>query len=665
MAGTPLDLVFTRTDDIAQFETLPAALVDLDEQFLADVGQFTKSTEGAAGTTSIVSGRYQIDHAGTRNDIVVNNAVAIPLPQFWVETTINVLATATGYDNGGVGIVKNSNNFIFAGIDRLGTGNTIRVRLQIKIGGTNTFLTTVNIPQATSFKLALSMVGTTCATWIDTGAGWVNCTIENIASYFDPRTTGNLAGWRYGFTKASGGGTSSWQFSNFRAGRFGRTGLRDMAIVSNEDGSPYFPSPDTILFIATVAHPGGTSASYTGVFSLDLITKAIAQTSVIFVQRDGKSHADHAGHIVWYANGNRRMLVGTWGNGFGGVIQTLHALFTAGDVLVGSNLVTMTQVNLPGQTGAFPGAYDATMAYDAANARWLIAYAITENTSFAGGIFYSAAAHTTDFSTFTLIGKDSATKGYEGTKLIRYNGQYFITAGGPAGAATSSRVYDVAMNYIGALQAVFQGGSDTQPHPMIFDYKGSYRILTFNNARYGTGTFTWGNLQLYAAPGRKKPASATASINISQISTGRKKPAARSTAAITFDIFAFGAKKGAKTELTIELASYATLIADLTALVRLGAALRARPLLIATLTAAAPRTAQQEDPDFIRANQDEPLDALIWRTTGLASGAVERVLDANPGLADMGTHLPEGFPVFLPPLTDVSPSPLALINLWD
>lgn len=65
----------------------------------------------------------------------------------------------------------------------------------------------------------------------------------------------------------------------------------------------------------------------------------------------------------------------------------------------------------------------------------------------------------------------------------------------------------------------------------------------------------------------------------------------------------------------------------------------------------------------IIANEGDTVDAICWRAYGRTRGMVERVLDANPGLADLGPLLPMGTPVELP---DESPAPeKTLINLWD
>lgn len=64
------------------------------------------------------------------------------------------------------------------------------------------------------------------------------------------------------------------------------------------------------------------------------------------------------------------------------------------------------------------------------------------------------------------------------------------------------------------------------------------------------------------------------------------------------------------------------------------------------------------------ARQGDTLDALCWRHYGRTAGVVEAVLDANPGLADLGPVLPHGQPVELP---DQAPPVITqtVVQLWD
>jgi len=62
-------------------------------------------------------------------------------------------------------------------------------------------------------------------------------------------------------------------------------------------------------------------------------------------------------------------------------------------------------------------------------------------------------------------------------------------------------------------------------------------------------------------------------------------------------------------------------------------------------------------------SQGDTLDYVCWRHYSQQSGAVEAVLLANPGLADLGEVLPTGTSITLPdlakPATELQP-----IRLW-
>lgn len=64
-----------------------------------------------------------------------------------------------------------------------------------------------------------------------------------------------------------------------------------------------------------------------------------------------------------------------------------------------------------------------------------------------------------------------------------------------------------------------------------------------------------------------------------------------------------------------------------------------------------------------RALQGETLDALCWRLYGRTAGVTEAVLEANPGLADLGPHLPQGHRIVLP--TQAPQPQRQAVALWD
>ncbi|CAM6485701.1 Phage tail protein [Escherichia coli] len=65
----------------------------------------------------------------------------------------------------------------------------------------------------------------------------------------------------------------------------------------------------------------------------------------------------------------------------------------------------------------------------------------------------------------------------------------------------------------------------------------------------------------------------------------------------------------------------------------------------------------------VYAMQGDTLDALCARYYGRTEGVVETVLQANPGLSELGVILPHGTAIDLP---DVASLPVTeTINLWE
>ena len=66
----------------------------------------------------------------------------------------------------------------------------------------------------------------------------------------------------------------------------------------------------------------------------------------------------------------------------------------------------------------------------------------------------------------------------------------------------------------------------------------------------------------------------------------------------------------------------------------------------------------------IHALQYDTIDAICWREYGRSSGIVEKVLEANPKLAELGVFLPMGTEVFLPDI-ETAQQIKHTIQLWD
>lgn len=66
----------------------------------------------------------------------------------------------------------------------------------------------------------------------------------------------------------------------------------------------------------------------------------------------------------------------------------------------------------------------------------------------------------------------------------------------------------------------------------------------------------------------------------------------------------------------------------------------------------------------VRAHQGDTVDQLCWRHYGRTAGVTEQVLEANPGIADLGAELPVGTLVTLPD-QPATPVQAGRLNLWD
>lgn len=66
------------------------------------------------------------------------------------------------------------------------------------------------------------------------------------------------------------------------------------------------------------------------------------------------------------------------------------------------------------------------------------------------------------------------------------------------------------------------------------------------------------------------------------------------------------------------------------------------------------------------ARSGDKLDLLLFREAGLGPADLTRVLEANPGLADLGPILPLGTIVIVPATADATATrTLPLIQLWS
>ncbi len=500
MSNAPNSLSFSVVATVPYTTLSPSLLRDVTEPFDADSGQFTKFSEGTPATMSVGSGVVTITNgAGTdRNDLVVTGP-SLAIPQCFVSIDIvDRSGSPSGYDNIGVGLIKDANNFVIASADRVNN----EVRLQVKVGGTSNFYVPVSRLIGPGQKLGMALIGNSATVYVHDGSTWRYVTGRDVADRINFKTA-DLTGWKGGFSVATPGGGASWSFDNLIIGRFGGVAIRDITAVTAEDGAPHIEGGKVY---ATATCSDGLGGGYQAVVRVDLSDYSIEQTGVIFTSRGGAKQNDVAGHIIAYTGGERKLTIGTWGNGFGNAIDT-HYASTTDDLLAGTWLVPTTKLNLPVVAGK--AAYDSFLVKDGAS--WRLAYTTCDNLSFAGSPFYSSLATSPDLATWTLVRNDPTTP-YEGTKILKLSGVLYVAAG----TTNAARAYDKELNYLGSVNATFSGGTQTQPHPMILEAGPTKAVmLTFDNDQSFPGVtagFTWGRMVVHEAP----MTSDTGSANLRQ-----------------------------------------------------------------------------------------------------------------------------------------------------
>jgi hypothetical protein len=123
---------------------------------------------------------------------------------------------------------------------------------------------------------------------------------------------------------------------------------------------------------------------------------------------------------------------------------------------------------------------------------------MVDDTTFTGEHFYIAAASSSDMSSFTGIGSDSSREQVEGPKIVVANGVPYIHGGGRGEHPT----YDITMTYLGepTFSPALYNGTDTQPHIQIVPYNDTWLTFTWNQVRFNSVAFTWGDFLVFEAP---------------------------------------------------------------------------------------------------------------------------------------------------------------------
>jgi len=444
---------------------------------------------------------------GDSNTLLAENSGlagnGLVVPQFSVSTHVFSWSGGVGnaYNNVGVGVIKDANNFILAGWSKVDN----HAFVQVKIGGANGFHGNVSFNPTAPFDLGLSLVTSSLVVWYSTDGGlsWTALTSYQL-SEIDMRSEvlANGALWRPCISLATENAVAATlRISRIRFGSFGTVGIRDICPEYAADGTPVVSESGDVRGIATFMDPTG-AAHLAGVL-FSLATREITMTSCSYVNRNalggtGPSpglYPDDAGQLVQDGASGWHMFLSSWGNAntTADAINILYKHITSGDPFTGVNVIAaVTKLALPGipESG---GCYDPSCAFD--DGLWRLSYTIGPN---AVSAYYPALATSPDLATWTLVDEHSTVKPYEGSRVIRMAGELWSLWGSLA----NYNVYNQALELQGSITCAIQpeAGTAYPPHPTMIPWGQYVYNWTFNNTEFGGQDGTQGQMKLFRSP---------------------------------------------------------------------------------------------------------------------------------------------------------------------
>lgn len=276
-------------------------------------------------------------------------------------------------------------------------------------------------PQAT--RIALTLTGTHATVLTADGAGedgedWTARARVDLARDPVAADTRDEA-WLAGLIVEHDGPVTS-----LRAGGFGQLGLRDLRLVTHEDGTPVRPEdgPEEggVLLSATSAGPGFFDTAHTSLWHLATGTLELTHRADLFFRRPDRRGAfgDHATHVV-LDRPARRWLVATstWGDFDearpGARVDAVLADVPAWTPLTrGRHLLATRPLAIPAPAGSV-GVWDPHLVRQGEG--WLVGF-VSARRWF---VFGPGVAEGPDLDRLRLRAADTGRRATEGTTLHR------------------------------------------------------------------------------------------------------------------------------------------------------------------------------------------------------------------------------------------------------
>lgn len=269
------------------------------------------------------------------------------------------------------------------------------------------------------------------------------------------------------------------------AGGFGQLGLRDVRLVTHEDGTPV-RDQGALLLSATSAGPGFFDTAHTSVWGLspDL---ALTHRADLFFRRPEQPgvFGDHATHLVRRAD-DWLVATSTWGD-FDrrrpGATVAVTLAASGEDLLRGRHVLATRPLALPTAGLRSVGVWDPHLVR--VEGRWLVGF-VNAPRFFR---FHPALAGGPTLDDLTLLGAATDRIATEGTTLVEVDGQWRVLASdgrdGRSGQRRGYPVFDLRLAEVGALDAPYPSNI---PWPtLVREPDGGWLMVAFDGTAYGGG----------------------------------------------------------------------------------------------------------------------------------------------------------------------------------
>ena len=496
------------------------ATVAIDDNNFASTSDFTQSVSSGVQTFSVSGNQGTITGNGSASSIWyvdTKTSYSLGYPSLTTELTINQLgASVTTTSGNGIefGLFKDLSNNLFASLsyNSASSATSLWAGVFINVAGTSTLLCqnseVANLVQPTGFTApavpftpVLTLVGNQVTLWIDTHIGGLQVVCSASTSSIYNFQTSGLTGWKTGFA-IQVSASDSWIVSGLKTSVYGGTGIRDVANVHHQDGTPVFDGA-TAYYMGTV---GGLQSNFSDgsnlIFSLNMTNGLFTPLGTLGTSRGGGIYNDQAYDMFYNkATDEEQMTSANWATSGGSGLTSNGA---SQSISADDWLSAGMHVSPATSPQSFPGAV-ATNSYDAhedcvawnytANlcdgSNWILATSSYSNNPPSWPLVGSSSTPINS-ATWAQVFNDSASAlGYEGSRIIRTA----TTTGGngvtytycwAGGTPHTTRCYNSTGTFLGALNAT-PPANGFPAHPDLIAYGNSEYWVSFDGDTYNTG----------------------------------------------------------------------------------------------------------------------------------------------------------------------------------